>query len=119
MKKQVRMGVFETNSSMTHALTICTQEEYDKWQNGETLLNEYAYDDNKFITMDDETIAELKAEYESSAHQYYDTFEKYLSSEGINSYNTYNDEGYFEEFSKSFTTPSGDRMVAFGYYGHD
>lgn len=116
MKRQIRCGVFETNSSMTHALTICTEEEYNKWQNGDTLFNEY---DNEFITMDDETIAELKAEYESSAHQWYNTFEEYLSSEGINSYDTYNDEGYFEEFKKSFTTPSGDRMVAFGYYGHD
>lgn len=27
---QIRNGVFETNSSSTHALILCTQEEYDK-----------------------------------------------------------------------------------------
>ena len=27
---QIRKGVFETNSSSTHALILCTQEEYDK-----------------------------------------------------------------------------------------
>jgi hypothetical protein len=35
MKRQVRLGVFETNSSMTHALTMCSDSEYSKWQNGE------------------------------------------------------------------------------------
>ena len=29
-KKQVRIGVFETNSSSTHSITICTPEELKK-----------------------------------------------------------------------------------------
>lgn len=28
MKKQIRRGVFETNSSSVHSLTMCTAEEY-------------------------------------------------------------------------------------------
>ena len=35
MKKTVRMGVWETNSSSVHSICICTKEEYDKWENGE------------------------------------------------------------------------------------
>lgn len=27
--KQVRRGVFETNSSSTHSITICTEDEYE------------------------------------------------------------------------------------------
>ena len=120
MKKQIRVGVFETNSSMTHALTICTQEEYDKWQNGETLLNRYAYDDdNQFITNDDNLIEKLKKQYDNESCKWYDTFEEFLHSEGIDSYDTYDEDCYFEHYEKTFTTPSGDKMVAFGYYGHD
>ncbi len=119
MKKQIRVGVFETNSSMTHALTICTQEEYDKWQNGETLLDRCWGSDKKFITNDDERIAKLKKEYEDGDNKYYDTFEEFLVDNGICSYDEYNNDYYFEHFHKPFTTPSGDKMVAFGYYGHD
>lgn len=121
MKKQIRVGVFETNSSMTHALTICTQEEYNKWQNGEVLLNTWLYNgDKQFLTIDDEKIKKLKAEYEGEkGNSYYDTFEEFLNSEGIYKYDDYNSDGWFEDFEESFTTPSGDEMVAFGYYGHD
>lgn len=28
---QVRQGVFETNSSSTHTLTICSKDDFDKW----------------------------------------------------------------------------------------
>lgn len=31
-KKQVRIGVFETNSSSTHSITICTPEELKQLQ---------------------------------------------------------------------------------------
>ncbi len=118
MKKQIRVGVFETNSSMTHALTICTQEEYDKWQNGETLFDRWG--NKNFIISDDERIAKLKKEYEDDNHnKYYDTFEEFLADNGIFSYDEYSNDYYFEHFHEPFTTPSGDEMVAFGYYGHD
>ncbi len=32
---QVRLGIFETNSSSTHNLVVCTDEELDKWKRGE------------------------------------------------------------------------------------
>ena len=37
MKETIRSSVFETNSSSTHSLSICSKEEYDKWRNGETV----------------------------------------------------------------------------------
>ena len=36
MKKQIRIGVFESNSSSTHSLTIVSEDEFKKWKNGET-----------------------------------------------------------------------------------
>ena len=34
MKRQVRRGVFETNSSSTHSITMCSNKEYE---NGKTV----------------------------------------------------------------------------------
>ena len=31
----VRKNVFETNSSSTHSITMCSENEYDKWKSGE------------------------------------------------------------------------------------
>ena len=38
--KTVRPGTFETNSSSTHAMCMCTQENYDKFQNMELFLHD-------------------------------------------------------------------------------
>ena len=32
MKKQIRRGTFETNSSSTHAIVMCMESDYDRWQ---------------------------------------------------------------------------------------
>jgi len=39
--KQIRVGVFETNSSSTHSLTIVPEEEYEKWVASELLFDQY------------------------------------------------------------------------------
>lgn len=33
--KIIRNGVFETNSSSTHSITMCMKSDYEKWKNGE------------------------------------------------------------------------------------
>lgn len=38
MKRQIRRGVYETNSSSTHSLTMCSEEEFEQWKNGELFL---------------------------------------------------------------------------------
>lgn len=35
----LREKVFETNSSSTHSLTLCTKKEYDAWKAGETVFS--------------------------------------------------------------------------------
>lgn len=35
----VRRGVFETNSSNTHSITLCSKNNYDRWRNGEILFS--------------------------------------------------------------------------------
>jgi len=35
----IRVGIFETNSSTSHSLTLCTEEEYQKYLSGELVIN--------------------------------------------------------------------------------
>ena len=55
MKVQVRRGVFETNSSATHSLTLYEKSEWEKFKNGEDLIDEGWYSDKspKYQTKDD------------------------------------------------------------------
>ena len=48
--KTVREGVFETNSSSTHTLTMCKKSEYEKFENGELLFN---WDHEELDTMEE------------------------------------------------------------------
>ena len=41
MKVAIRRGVFETNSSSTHSMTIVAKEDFDKWKKGELLFDRY------------------------------------------------------------------------------
>lgn len=41
MKVQIRRGVFETNSSSVHSVSICTKTDYDRWVNNEIKYNPY------------------------------------------------------------------------------
>lgn len=41
----IRRGTFETNSSSTHSITMCSESDFDKWKNGELY---YCNDDGKF-----------------------------------------------------------------------
>ena len=95
---QIRQGVFETNSSSTHALAICTQEEWDKLKSGEYLVNEWEITD--MISIDDPKAAN-------------DLDTQYVTYEELYNHST------CEFFSRHFTSPSGDKMVAWGFYGYD
>lgn len=111
MKRQVRLGVFETNSSMTHALTMCTDSEYRKWQNDEVYWRKWSDD---FITVE-----EAKEEFKLDS--YCTDFDEYRRDEGLLTCDEFDDYDYmpFETFDETYTTPSGELIHAFGYYGHD
>lgn len=98
MKRQIRRGVFETNSSSVHSLTMCTQSDYEKWKDGEFI---YDYWDGKLISTD-----ESDDDYDEGRYYTYDRF---------NEYSEFN----YETFEDTFTTENGDAVIAFGYYGHD
>ena len=123
--KQIRRGVFETNSSSVHSLTMCSSEEYNKWDSGEVL---YWRDADKFGTRE-EIIEELKvARYSYGSKELYypnvnwddeDEVHDIFHDEGILTSEEYFDNEWYETYMEKYTTKNGEEVVAFGYYGHD
>ena len=136
--KQIRSGVFETNSSSTHSLTMCTQEEFDKWKRGELLFDCYSERFADIVEMTDYDKEKARNNYDSVRGSYWKEWSQ-LSDEEINSwYNKYANENLrdkhsfglqtyrewsesyeLEHFTHHYTSPSGDKIVAFGKYGYD
>ena len=145
-KVQIRQGVFETNSSSTHSITMVDKSEYDAWVKGEILFNQ---DTEKFLPVDEaieeniKFIKEYNSDCEESAFNQF--AELYRTTKSISDalagteeeltfdeeyldwyelyvdYNEYADyvcENY-ETYTESYKTKSGDEIVAFGYYGND
>lgn len=123
MKKQIRRGVFETNSSSVHSITMCSDDEYSRWERGEVL---FWSNKNKFGTKED-IISELKTlTWYSGKLRYLDTdwndedvVYDIFSDEGIQTEKAFWDNCDYETFSERYITPNGEKVVAFGYYGHD
>ena len=123
MKRQIRHGVFETNSSSVHSLTMCSGEEYEKWEKGEVL---YWGERDKFDTKENIINALKTATWYSGGLMYDDVnwdnedeVEDVFYDEGIKTCEKFFENDWFETFEQSYTTPSGEKIVAFGYYGHD
>lgn len=128
MKRQIRYGVFETNSSSTHSLTMMMKKDYERWQKEKLyLFTGYLYGwesgdapQKGSLYTRDEAIEFLKKS------RYYKN-EYFFDSDRCNDwlrdeyFITFNDEGseFLEEFYQEFTTPSGETIVAFGEYGYE
>ena len=93
MKRQIRRNVFETNSSSTHSITMCSRAEYERWKSGELLLS---WGDT-FV----------KASEENKEDEDNETYDEYWEDE------------YLETYEDSYITKSGEEIIAFGKYGYD
>lgn len=122
MKRQIRRGVFETNSSSTHSLTMMMKSDYDRWQREQLYLYEgsYGWEFKKPVKNNLYTKDEVM-EFVKSNKYYHG--EEEIDNEIIRDmgFVSWDDEGsdYLEGFYEEFTTPSGETVVAFGEYGYD
>ena len=115
----VRHGVFETNSSSTHSITVCSKSQYDEWARGDVYFNDCWYGGkDKFITKGE--AIELLSKYNNVDIDDVSDEElnEMLAEERIYTYNNYGDE-YLEQYEERYTSESGDDIVIFGEYGHD
>lgn len=120
--RQIRHGVFETNSSSTHSITMMMKSDYDRWHNEKLYLYEggYGWDFNKPVLNTLYTRDEV--EKFAKNNRYYNR-DKELDNAELKDmgFTAWDDEGseYLEGFYEEFTTPSGETIVAFGEYGYD
>ena len=124
--RQIRSGVFETNSSSTHSITMCMKSDYDKWVNGELYWNRW--DDElvekgkveKELEYQKEFFCKEYPEYEPGTEEWENKFENYLCYDADFAYYTYKEfcELEYETYVSKFTVPSGEEVVSFGYYGY-
>ena len=138
----VRRSVFETNSSSTHSITICSKKQFDDWMAGKCFFN---VDTEKFVVPDMSHIEEYKNEaveqykrlkdndpYSVSwamlasedQQRYIDAHVKYRLEQERDNYNCLSYDGYklyhkegCEYTEKFFTTEHGDEVAAFGKGG--
>ena len=121
MKVQVRQGVFETNSSSTHAVSVCTLSEWEDYRNGKLWLN---MDSLKFLPeyeakrYNTDKIAAEKSRAECGGWNF-NNFN--IADYNWDLYHSYDEEidMCYEWFTEKFTLPNNQEVVAFGYYGHD
>jgi len=110
----IRIGVFETNSSMSHSLTVCTEEAFNEWRHN------YLYLANDTFCTKEEVIQEI-SKYEKPTIDFSkmdnELFDDIAASYEYYSYRSYYRRNFdcpYDFFDKSFTTPKGEKMVAFG-----
>lgn len=134
MKKQVRFGVFETNSSSTHSLVICDKETFDKWKNGELLFDRWQEEFKEGYQLTNRDKKDAEKYYNDNKKKFWKNwedlgdeekdewytkfaYENNLIDEDLVSYDDYGKD--LEYFQENYTTKSGDEIVVFGEYGYD
>ena len=137
--RQIRRGVFETNSSSTHSLTICTEDQYNDWKAGKIFYDRYneAFCEKFILTDHEKAMAkeDYKEHYGSLVfHKNWNElteeekevwYQKYYISEikdfydDVVTYHEYFGGGSLETYVQFYTTPKGEKLVAFGKYGYN
>jgi hypothetical protein len=107
--RKVRIGLFETNSSNTHTLTIVSKKAFDAWMSGEVYYNTW---NNKILTEED------AIEDSKSTNFYNGNYDEY-KADALRSYEAWTKDEYLERFVEHHTTESGDEIVVFGSFGYD
>ena len=120
---KIRQSIFETNSSSTHALSVCTAESYAKWAEGKLYWG--GGEDGKDLELytEEEVFDIVRKNWDK--YDWCSGFDRNDPDElresaynyGYYTYDTYWNE-YLEEFEERFTTKGGEKLVAFGQYGY-
>lgn len=123
MKKQVRTGVFETNSSSTHAVTIITDEEYQLYKAGKLHISRYAElaTQEEYDKLLNEAIEKAKANYEKSEYlqKHYESFEDYCNQNNIEFVFLYDWNEDSIEVEHAEKDVNGIKVHALSVYGYE
>lgn len=139
--KQIRLNVFETNSSSTHSLIMAEDTIFKKWVDGEFFYND-GYDSalkgKDFVTKDEAFATAQRVHSWLTMAQ----FEKLIEGDNIEDpedegeeisrydffseleiwpYDIYCEKHseYLESSEYTYTTPGGERVRALAFYGYE
>ena len=114
--KKIRKNVFETNSSSTHSLVFCSEEEYKKLQSNKMYIDHFGdqlYTEEEFNKIVKETAEECDVSVEEvlddpRCYEIPVTLDEWI------------DLDYNLEYSEyTHTTKSGEKVHALCKYGYD
>lgn len=126
--RTVRNNVFETNSSSTHSITMCTESEFEKWKNGEMYWNRWNEElvDKSVVEKEmarwKEDFIKDNPGYNENDPDWQDKLDDYMNEDKCYyTYQEFNSYDYleYETYETSYKTPNGEVVKAFGYYGND
>lgn len=133
----IRRNVFETNSSSTHSLIICSDKTYNDWKNEKVVYDRY---DEEFVEAKQPTELDFhKAEvmYMKDKSDYMKDWkdltpemqlaylkENVMEENDPYQYRTYDDyrnemDRMEESFERTYKTEHGDVVHVLGYMGYD
>lgn len=135
MKRQIRRGVYETNSSSSHSITMCSEEEFEKWKDGKLLFDSWKEEFVDVVNLSNNQKEDARKEYESKKNEFSKDwkdlsesakekyYEKYIKEydlivEECKTYNDYMNDYELKSFIDKYTTKNGEKVVAFGKYGY-
>lgn len=119
----IRLGVFETNSSSTHTMTILSEDEFKQWKDGD--LFKYKWKE-EFVSKEDseKLIKQLKEDYSKKYNVDIEDIDLYELSDEYEeeimlTFDQYNDWKDLEYDINRYTTKSGEEIVIICWYGND
>lgn len=112
--RQIRRSVFETNSSSVHSLTMCSEDEFSRWERGEVFYKRWG---RGFVPRE-EVFAKIRGEGQDPEMMSDNDIRELFDGE-LQTYDQFFDDDWFETYYQTHKTPGGETVVAFGYYGHD
>ena len=128
--KQVRSNTFETNSSSTHSICMCTKDQYDSWASDWDSLEAdsvlYSNCKEKLVTVEEaikdvniyREIVKLSDVIDANSPEHDDAIES-LRDEGFMACDDFDNNNDNESYYDEFVTQGGETVVAFGNYGWD
>lgn len=121
MNIKIRSSVFETNSSSVHSMIMVNEEEYGQLECGEYYINQYGDSSKGKIVYVDDIINEIKQDSDVDINSMDENeLEDLIEEYGYKSFDRfYEDNNDYETFFEIYTTKSGERVYAIGYYGYD
>lgn len=138
MKKIVRGCVFETNSSMTHSCIIMSEEQANKWMNGDgyycTIKWYNPFRDlpessrpkhGQFYTLKEvlefykKLGYDIKSYFTGDEEESLELFMKEVVEDDFITYEQWMNDEYLECDQETYTTPGGENIVVYCKYGRD